>query len=161
MRVKIHRVDKNLPLPRYTLPGDAGMDLYAAEDGVLNPSEYKHFSAGIRIQVPHVYECQIRPRSGLAAKHGISIVNAPGTIDSGYRGLIGVLLINLGKQPFVVKKGDKIAQMVFKQVESADVEEVDELDASVRGEGGYGHSDNTGPGFTLTTKHKPETMCVH
>ena len=156
MRVKIHRVDKSVPLPRYALPGDAGIDLYAAEDGVLNPSEYKHFSAGIRIQIPHGYECQIRPRSGLAAKHGISIVNAPGTIDSGYRGLIGVLLINHGKQPFVVKKGDKIAQAVFKQVEHAELDEVEELDESVRGEGGYGHSDNTGPGFTLTTKHKEE-----
>lgn len=160
MRVKIHRVDKNLPLPRYTLPGDAGMDLYAAEDGVLNPSEYKHFSAGIRIQIPQGFECQIRPRSGLAAKYGISIVNAPGTIDSGYRGLIGILLINLGKQPFVVKKGDKIAQAVFKQVETADVEEVEELDESIRGAGGYGHSDNTGPGFTLTTKHTQEKQIV-
>lgn len=158
MRVKIHRVDKNLPLPRYSLPGDAGMDLYAAEDGVLNPSEYKHFSAGIRIQIPHGYECQIRPRSGLAAKHGISIVNTPGTIDSGYRGLIGVVLINHGTQPFVVKKGDKIAQAVFKQVETADVEEVEELDQSIRGEGGYGHSDNTGPGFILTNKHQQIVM---
>ncbi len=164
MRVKIHRVDKNLPLPRYSFSGDAGMDLYAAEDGILNPGAYKHFSAGIRIQVPHGYECQIRPRSGIAAKHGISIVNAPGTIDAGYRGLVGVLLINLGSQPFVIKKGDKIAQAVFKKVEQALVEEVEELDASDRGEGGYGHTDNTGPGFTLTTKHKQEKtekMLVH
>ncbi len=161
MRVKIHRVDKTLPLPHYSLPGDAGMDLYAAEDGVLNPSEYKHFSAGIRIQIPAGYECQIRPRSGLAAKYGVSIVNAPGTIDSGYRGLIGVLLINLGKQPFVVKKGDKIAQAVFKQVESAELVEVEDLDVSARGEGGYGHSDNTGPGFTLTTKYQQEKVLMH
>ncbi len=154
MKVKITRVDKTLPLPGYSFHGDAGMDLYAAEAGSMQPGEQRYFSAGIKIQLPIGFECQIRPRSGLAAKHGISIVNAPGTVDAGYRGLIGILLINLGKEPFSVNKGDKIAQAVFKKVECAELEEVEELDAdTARGEGGYGHSDNTGPGFKLSKEY--------
>jgi len=138
LKLKIHKVDKDLPTPKYSHAGDAGMDIYAVEQGVLTPGEYRLFSTGIKVAIPEGHEIQIRPRSGLALKHGISIVNAPGTIDFGYRGMIGVVLINLGKETFEVKRGDRIAQMVLKRVEQAEVIEVEELDDTTRGEGGYG-----------------------
>ncbi len=138
MKLKIHKVDKDLPTPKYSHSGDAGMDIYSVEQGVLEPGEYKLFSAGIKVAIPDGHEIQIRPRSGLALKHGISIVNAPGTIDVGYRGLIGVVLINLGKETYEVKRGDRIAQMVLKRFEQAEIIEVEELEDTSRGEGGYG-----------------------
>jgi dUTP pyrophosphatase len=138
VKLKIHKVDKDLPTPRYAHSGDAGMDLYSAEEGLLEPGGFKLFSTGIKLAIPEGHEVQVRPRSGLASKHGISIVNAPGTVDHGYRGLIGVVLINLGKEAYEVKRGDRIAQMVLKKVEQADIIEVEELDETTRGENGYG-----------------------
>lgn len=107
---------------------------------VLDPGEIRLISAGFYMSIPKGYEVQVRPRSGLAVKHGISIVNAPGTIDSDFRGLVGIILINHGKQPFVVRRGDRIAQMVVQKVYRADLEVVQELDETVRAEGGFGHT---------------------
>jgi dUTP pyrophosphatase len=147
MKVKVVRTDKELPLPRYQKQGDAGMDLYSATTDALSPGERKIIPTGLKIAMPEGYEAQVRPRSGLAIKHGISMVNAPGTIDSGYRGELGVILINHGQETFPISKGDRIAQIVFKQVERAEFEEVEELDSTDRGSGGYGH---TGLQVTVT-----------
>lgn len=138
IRVKVVRLDKSLPLPKYANEGDAGMDLYSAEESVLEPSEFRVLSTGIKIELPVGYEAQIRPRSGFAANEGISVLNSPGTIDSNYRGVIKVVLVNHGKKPFEVKKGDRIAQMVFKKVEKAELKEVEFLSETNRGEKGFG-----------------------
>ena len=116
------------------------MDLYADVTGevTLMPGEIKLISSGIYIALPMGYEAEIRPRSGLALKHGISFVNSPGTIDSDYRGLIGLIMINHGADPFIVRRGDRIAQMVIKEVVRADVREAGELDETVRSGGGFG-----------------------
>ena len=118
------------------------MDLYADVEGeiVLSPGEIKLISAGIYLSIPEGYEAEIRPRSGLALKHGISLVNTPGTIDSDYRGLIGLIMINHGKEPFVIKRGDRIAQMVIKDIVRADIDVRPELDETVRSHGGFGHT---------------------
>lgn len=140
-KVKIFKEDKELPTPEYAKKGDAGVDLYSSESRILKPGEYKLIMTGIRLAIPFGYEAQVRPRSGMAANHGISIVNTPGTIDAGYRGQIMVALINHGKENYEIKRGDRIAQMIFKKVEYAEFEEVDNLDLSTeRGEGGYGHT---------------------
>ena len=122
--------------------GAAGMDLYAAvkEDVILNPGEIKLISTGIHIALPEGYEAQIRPRSGLALKHGITMVNTPGTIDSDYRGLISLIMTNLGKEPYVVKRGARVAQMVLSEVIQARFEEVGDLDVTARAQGGFGHT---------------------
>lgn len=125
-------------LPDYATPGSAGMDLRASEDALLQPGEVRAVGTGIRIAVPEGYEAQVRPRSGLALKHGISIPNAPGTIDSDYRGEVRVILINLGNEPFSIHRGDRIAQLVVAPVARADWECVRELPETVRGEGGFG-----------------------
>ncbi|MBI5392426.1 dUTP diphosphatase [Candidatus Woesearchaeota archaeon] len=138
IQVKIVKVNKELPTPKYAHHGDAGMDIYAAENYMLQSGEFKLISAGIKLAIPYGYEVQVRPRSGLAAKHGISIVNTPGTIDCMYRGMVGVILINHGKNPFEVKRGERIAQLVFNKIAYASVEEVAELDETARGEGGFG-----------------------
>ncbi len=129
---------EDVQIPSYAHPGDAGMDLYSAESLVLKPGERKVVSTGIKMAIPEGYEAQIRPKSGLAAKHGISVVNTPGTIDAGYRGIVGVILINHGSEDFAVEKNMKIAQMIINKVEIADIEEVEELDNTSRGEGGFG-----------------------
>ena len=127
-------------IPSYAHPREcAGMDLYSAESLVVKPGERKVVSAGFKMALPEGYEAQIRPRSGHAIKHGISLVNTPGTIDSGYRGVVGVILINHGQEEFAIEKNMKIAQMIINKVELVDVEEVEELDDSTaRGEGGFG-----------------------
>jgi len=133
--------DNELPTPAYAKKGDAGVDLYSAGSHALGPGEYKLIHTGIRLAIPLGYEAQVRPRSGMAANHGISIVNTPGTIDAGYRGPIMVALINHSKKNYDIKRGDRIAQMIFKKVEYAEFEEVDDLDVDTeRGEGGYGHT---------------------
>lgn len=118
------------------------MDLYADVRGevVLMPGDVTLISAGIYISIPEGYEAQIRPRSGLALKHGISLVNAPGTIDSDYRGLVNIIMINHGKEPFIIKRGMRIAQMVIKEVVKAEVEVTEELDETARSHGGFGHT---------------------
>jgi dUTP pyrophosphatase len=138
--VQINRLPhgEGLPLPQQATPGSAGYDLSSAEDVVLQPMERKLVATGIRIAIPHGYECQIRPRSGLAIKHGISLPNTPATIDSDYRGEIKVPMINLGAESFTVTRGMRIAQMIFAEVAQARFEEVAELPESGRGEGGFG-----------------------
>jgi len=133
---------EDLPIPRYATSGSSGMDLVADvnEDIVLKPGDIKLISAGIYISIPEGYEAQVRPRSGLALKHGISLVNTPGTIDSDYRGLINIIMINHGKEPFTIKRGDRIAQMVIKSVVKAEIEVTEELDDTVRSHGGFGHT---------------------
>jgi dUTP pyrophosphatase len=134
--------DYDLPLPAYETKGSSGMDIRAwtEEDIVLNPGEIKLVPTGISISLPRGYEAQIRPRSGLALKHGIGFVNSPGTIDSDYRGEIGIIMTNFGSEPFTVKKGDRIAQMVIARIYQARILEVDDLDSTTRGDGGFGHS---------------------
>ena len=140
MKLKIMREDKEVNFPAYAYEHDVGMDLYSAESFVLKPGKRRVVSTGIRIALEKGYEAQIRPRSGLAAKNGISVVNSPGTIDSGYRGVIGIILINHGDENFLVKKNMRIAQMVINKVEIPEIEEVDDLDDTARGEGGFGSS---------------------
>ena len=132
----------DLPLPAYMSEGAAGMDLYAnvKEEVTVKKDSIKLIPTGIRIALPEGFEAQIRPRSGLALKNGISLVNSPGTIDSDYRGEIGVIVINLGENDFVVKRGDRIAQMVINRYEKVEWTECADLDETERGEGGFGHS---------------------
>ena len=141
MKIKIVNKSKH-PLPEYATPGSAGMDLRANIDDpiTLAPGERKLIPTGIYIALPVGYEAQVRPRSGLALKHGIGLANMLGTVDSDYRADVGVILINLGQENFVVNDGDRIAQMVIAKHERAEWEVVDELDETERGEGGYGHT---------------------
>ena len=133
---------KDLPLPKYMSDGAAGMDIYSNvhTDTVVAVGEIKLIPTGIRIALPQGYEAQIRPRSGLALKNGITMVNTPGTIDSDYRGEIGVIIINHGHEPFTIKRGDRIAQMVINKYEHVFWAETDSLDETERGSGGFGHS---------------------
>lgn len=130
------------PLPQYATPQSAGMDLRAdtTEAVTLKPLERRLFPTGLRISLPEGYEAQVRPRSGLALKHGITVLNTPGTIDADYRGEIGVVLVNVSNEPFTIEPGERIAQMVIAKHEQADFVVVEELDATERGEGGYGHT---------------------
>ena len=137
MQVKMINKSEN-PLPKYAKEGDAGMDICAAEDFTLPAFCWEAISTGIYMQLPEGYECQIRSRSGLAAKHGIQVLNSPGTIDSGYRGEVKVILKNNAYAPYDIKKGDRIAQMVFAPVTTAAITEVAELSDSERGDCGLG-----------------------
>ncbi len=138
--VKRTPAGQGLPLPRYMTTGAAGMDLHAAVDEteVLEPGEIKLIPTGISIALPEGYEAQIRPRSGLALRHGITMVNTPGTIDADYRGEIGLILINLGKVPFEIKRGDRVAQMVINKLSRAELFEVEDLETTDRNSGGFG-----------------------
>lgn len=140
--IKKKKACEDLPVPQYATNGSSGMDLYADVEGgvTLLPGEIRLISSGIYISIPNGYEAQIRPRSGLALKHGISLVNTPGTIDSDYRGLLSLIMINHGKDAFTIKRGDRIAQMVIKEVVRADVEIAEDLDETVRSHGGFGHT---------------------
>ena len=140
--IKRLRPESDIPLPCYMTEHSAGMDLYAdiAEDVTLLPGARTLVSTGLCIALPEGYEAQIRPRSGLALKHGVSLVNSPGTIDSDYRGEIGVILINHGTEPFMVRRGERIAQMVVAQFNRVVWDEQGELESSARGEGGFGHT---------------------
>ena len=141
MKIKIVNKSKH-PLPEYATPGSAGMDLRANIDApiTLAPGERKLIPTGIHIALPVGCEAQVRPRSGLALKHGIGLANMLGTVDPDFRGQIGVILINLGQEDFVVNDGERIAQMVIAKHETAEWEVVEELDETERGEGGYGHT---------------------
>ena len=141
MKIKIVNKSKH-PLPEYATSGSAGMDLRANIDApiTLAPGERKLIPTGIYIALPVGYEAQVRPRSGLALKHGIGLANMLGTVDSDYRADVGVILINLGQEDFVVNDGERIAQMVIAKHETAEWEVVEELDETERGEGGYGHT---------------------
>ncbi|MEU6428302.1 dUTP diphosphatase [Microbispora sp. NPDC046973] len=139
VEILIHRLDPDLPLPSYAHPGDAGADLYAAEDVELLPGERAVVRTGVAIALPDGYAAFVHPRSGLAARHGVTLVNAPGTIDAGYRGEIRVTMINTdAKEPVRLRRGDRIAQLVVQRVERATFYEVDRLPGSVRGTNGFG-----------------------
>ena len=138
--VPIKRLEhfEGLELPAYATDGAAGMDVLAAEDLALAPGARHAVATGIAVAIPHGFEIQVRPRSGLALKHGITVANAPGTIDSDYRGEVKVILINLGSETFDIRRGDRIAQLVLAPVTRASWLPVDELDETARGEGGFG-----------------------
>ena len=141
--IQIKVVNKgNQPLPKYQTSQSAGMDLRANIDApvLLKPLDRKLIPTGLHIALPEGYEAQIRPRSGLAIKKGITVINTPGTIDPDYRGDIGVVLVNISNEDFVVQPGDRIAQMVINKFEQAEFEFVEELDETERGEGGFGHT---------------------
>ena len=141
--VKIKIINKSdNPLPKYATSGSSGMDLRAflKEDLIIKPLERVVIPTGLYVEIPDGYEIQIRARSGLALKHGLSLPNGIGTIDSDYRGELGVIIINLSKEGYTVKSGDKIAQMVLSKYEKIQLEQVDVLDESKRGSGGYGHT---------------------
>jgi len=139
VEIAVLRLDPDLPLPSYAHPGDAGADLVTAQDVVLAPGERTLVSTGVALALPEGHVALVHPRSGLAARHGLSIVNTPGTIDSGYRGEIKVLLINHDpEQPIKLRRGDRIAQLVVQRFEHARFVAVDELPESARGAGGYG-----------------------
>jgi dUTP pyrophosphatase len=127
-----------LPLPAYATVGAAGMDVVSAEEVTIAPGARHAVATGLAMAIPAGYEIQVRPRSGLALKHGISVPNTPGTIDSDYRGELKVILINLGAEPFAIQRGDRVAQLVLAPVVQAAWDEVAELDATERGEGGFG-----------------------
>ena len=137
LNIKIKK-EEGAKMPSYAHRGDSGMDVYSAEECMLKPMERKLVSTGIRIAIPHGYEGQIRPKSGLAVEHGISHANCVGTIDSGYRGEIKVPLINLSDKSYKIEKGKKIGQIVFAKVEEAVFEEVGDLDKTTRNENGFG-----------------------
>lgn len=141
--IKVKVVNKgHQPLPQYATAQSAGMDLRANIDApiTLKPLERKLIPTGLHIALPVGYEAQVRPRSGLALKKGITVLNTPGTVDADYRGEVGVILINLSQEDFVVEDGERIAQMIIARHEQADFESVEILDETERGEGGYGHT---------------------
>ena len=144
VKLKVKRLTGNedMVLPEYETESASGLDLRAAvkEELAMHPGEIKLVPTGIAVSIPQGYEGQIRPRSGLALRYGIGMVNSPGTIDSDYRGEIGLILINWGREPFLTKRGDRIAQMVIAPVSKAEVIEVDDLESTSRGQGGFGHS---------------------
>ncbi|MCI0628511.1 MAG: dUTP diphosphatase [Acidobacteria bacterium] len=144
MEIRIKRLPNGvgLPLPAHQSEGAAGMDLHAAveSDVTLEPGKIKLIPCGFAVAIPHGFEGQIRPRSGLVAKHGITVANSPGTIDPDYRGEVKVLLINHGTAPFLVSRGMRIAQILISPVECTEWKEVEDLPITRRGEGGYGHT---------------------
>ena len=140
VKIRIRRLKegRGLPLPSYRTAGSAGMDLFAAADAALEPGGRRLVPTGIAVEIPEGFEGQVRPRSGLALKKGLSILNAPGTIDSDYRGPVGVILINLGRETVTVKRGERIAQLIVAPVTRARVEEVPGLSETERAGGGFG-----------------------
>ena len=140
VKILVKKFDKNIKLPTYETSGSSGMDLvaYIKNKITIKPSKTAMISTGIAVAIPKNYEIQIRPRSGLAAKKGISVLNTPGTVDSDYRGEIKIILINLSKKSFVVKSGDRIAQMILCPVAKGKLREVKSLPKTVRGKGGFG-----------------------
>ena len=136
--VKIKKIHPDAVIPKYIHLSDAGMDIYSVENLILKPNERKLVKTGLTFEFPKGYEIQVRPKSGLALNHGLTILNTPGTIDSGYRGELGVILFNSSDEDYNVKKGEKIAQIILKKVELIEFEEVKELSDSPRGQGGFG-----------------------
>ena len=134
--------DSDIPLPRYMTPSSAGMDICAAVDSdqVIERGDIALLPSGLAIALPAGFEAQIRPRSGLAVKHGIGLVNSPGTIDADYRGEVKIAVINWGRSPYTVRRGDRIAQMVIHRVYQAELQPVDHLDETARNAGGFGHT---------------------
>jgi dUTP pyrophosphatase len=165
--VRITRVSHtvaDIPLPHYATEGAAGMDICAAVNGevVIAPGETTMIPSGFSIELPVGFEAQVRPRSGLAAKFGIGVLNSPGTIDSDYRGEVKVILTNFSKQPFTVRRGDRIAQLILQRYARAAWQEVDQLGTTTRGEGGFGHTghDGTHGTSTASTDHGTKTSAT-
>ncbi|MFO7523870.1 MAG: dUTP diphosphatase [Ignavibacteriaceae bacterium] len=143
--VKFKRLIEDLndiPIPQYATTGSAGMDIRAAlkQNLILQPGQTELIPTNLSVEIPQGYEIQVRPRSGLAIKHGVTILNSPGTIDSDYRGEVKIILINHGKLPYTITSGDRIAQLVLSKVHIAELEESNKLNYSDRGEGGFGHT---------------------
>lgn len=143
--IKLKRLRKgyeDIPLPSYSTQGSAGMDIRAAIDNsfFLEPGKAELIPTNLSVEIPPGYELQVRPRSGLAANHSIGVLNSPGTIDSDYRGEVKIILMNFGKEKFLISRGDRIAQLILSKVYYAEIEEVNELNSSHRGEGGFGHT---------------------
>ena len=138
MMVKFRTIDPAAILPSYAHPGDAGMDIRSVEDLTIAPGDRALVHTGLVMVLPPGYEAQVRPRSGLALKNGITVLNSPGTIDEGYRGEVGVILANFGKEPFKVEKGSKIAQVVVAPCTRAEIVATDDIDDTERGTGGFG-----------------------
>ena len=138
LNVLIQRLDPGLPIPQRERPGDAGFDIYSRQDHVLRPGERVLIATGLAVALPNGFVALVHPRSGLAAKHGFTLVNAPGTIDAGYRGEISVIGLNTGSSDFSVKRGDRIAQLVFLELPHVVIHEVTELPQSVRSSEGFG-----------------------
>ena len=134
----VRRLDPDLPLPAYAHPGDAGLDLFAADTTTLRPGERALVPTGVALAIPDGFVGLVHPRSGLAVDHGLTVLNAPGTIDAGYRGEVKVLLVNLGQDVVEIAHGQRIAQLVLMRVDLVDVREVDLLDSTARGAGGFG-----------------------
>lgn len=159
VRVRVARVAgaEDLPLPSYATAGSAGLDLAAAVEGevVLEPGARTLVPTGLRIALPAGYEAQVRPRSGLALRHGVLLPNAPGTIDSDYRGEIAVILMNAGHDPFTLRRGDRIAQLVVAPIARALLVEVAALGATARGAGGFGHTGIASRARAARTRRKP------
>ncbi len=138
VKILIEQTDKELPLPKQANKGDACVDLYSSENAVIKSGEIKLISTGIKLALPLGYEAQIRPRSGLALKNGVTILNSPGTIDAGYRGVVGAIIVNHSKNEFKITKGDRICQMAIRKIEDPEFEIVSTLPSSERGAGGFG-----------------------
>jgi len=138
MTLRFKKIHPDAVLPSYAHPSDAGMDVRSVADLTIAPGARALVPTGLVMLLPPMYEAQVRPRSGLALKSGVTVLNTPGTIDSGYRGEVGVILMNLGAEPFQVKKGDKIAQIVIAPVTQPEIVETDVLDETDRGSGGFG-----------------------
>lgn len=155
--VPVVRLDPDLPLPAYAHPGDAGADLLTTVDVTLQPGERALVPTGIALALPEGFVALVHPRSGLAARHGLSIVNTPGTVDAGYRGEIKVLLVNHDpRQPVTLRRGDRVAQLVVQRFETARFTAVEELPPSARGTGGYGSTGGFGTGPQPEPVNRPE-----
>lgn len=142
MKILIQKTHEDAKIPEFAHKGDAGADLYSVEETQISPNEIKLVSTGIKIAIPEGYEIQVRPKSGLALNHGITLLNTPGTIDAGYRGEVKVIMVNFGKETFKVEKGSKIAQLILNKIEFPEFEITEKLPDSLRKEGGFG---STGP----------------
>ncbi len=163
--IALVRLDRDLPPPSYAHPGDAGADLRTTVDVSLAPGERCLVPTGIALAVPEGYVALVHPRSGLAARHGLSILNTPGTVDAGYRGEVKVLLVNLDpREPLELRRGDRVAQLVVQRVEQVRFQEVDVLPTSARGDGGYGSTGGfagttpAGPGSDTTPPHRHDSQ---
>lgn len=141
LTINVKRLDETLPLPDYQTVGSSGLDLYSSGDFFLAPGDFKMIPTGIALEIPPGYEGEVRARSGLASKFGIGVLNSPGTIDSDYRGEIKVILFNLSKKDFEVKRGNRIAQLIISKVEKVNLREVKELKITKREDGGFGSTD--------------------
>lgn len=147
MTLQMMKVHDDAVIPHYVHPGDSGMDLYSIEDVTIEPGATAFVHTGLKVAVPEGYEAQVRPKSGLALKHSMTVLNTPGTVDSGYRGEVCVILINHGREPFHVQRHTKIAQMVICPVVQAEIMEVSSLDDSARGDGGFGSTGLAQPSY--------------